>query len=99
MPAADLDKLQRDLVDELRRKQTLSDAVVESAFTAVPRHLFLPDVAPQEAYRDHAITLKRGANGETISSASQPTMMALMLEQLELRPGHERIGNRRRHRF
>ncbi len=87
MPAADLDKLQRGLVDELRRKRALSDAVVEAAFTAVPRHLFLPDVTPQEAYRDHAIPLKRGANGETLSSASQPTIMALMLEQLELRPG------------
>lgn len=60
---------------------------VEAAFRAVPRHLFLPDLDPEEAYRDHAVTTK-WQNGEAVSSASQPSMMAIMLEQLALRPGH-----------
>lgn len=87
MPEADLEQLQRDLVEELRRKQALSNAGVAMAFDAVPRHLFLSHVDPRAVYRDQAITLKTGANSETISSASQPTMMAIMLEQLDLRAG------------
>ena len=87
MPEADLEQLQRDLVEELKRNQVLADAGVAMAFSAIPRHLFLPRVDPQAVYRDQAITLKTGSQGETISSASQPTMMAIMLEQLALSPG------------
>jgi protein-L-isoaspartate(D-aspartate) O-methyltransferase len=60
---------------------------VEAAFRAVPRHLFLPELEPEDAYRDHAVTTK-WQDGEAVSSASQPSMMAIMLEQLALRPGH-----------
>ncbi|HZZ48982.1 MAG TPA: methyltransferase domain-containing protein [Pseudonocardia sp.] len=60
---------------------------VEAAFRAVPRHLFLPELEPSEAYRDHAVTTK-WQDGEAVSSASQPSMMAIMLEQLALQPGH-----------
>ncbi|MCY3780919.1 MAG: methyltransferase domain-containing protein [Chloroflexi bacterium] len=87
MAEADLEQLQRDLVEELRRKQVLSNAGAAMAFSAVPRHLFLPDVHPRDVYRDQAITLKSGADGGTISSASQPTIMAVMLEQLDLSAG------------
>lgn len=85
MPEADTEQLQRDLVETLRRNQALSDAGVATAFSAVPRHLFLPHLDPRDVYRDQAFTLKTGAHGETVSSASQPTMMAIMLEQLDLR--------------
>ena len=87
MPEADTEQLQRDLVETLRRNQALSDAGVVTAFSAVPRHLFLPRLDPRDAYRDQAFTLKTGNRGETVSSASQPTMMAIMLEQLDLRAG------------
>jgi protein-L-isoaspartate(D-aspartate) O-methyltransferase len=62
-------------------------APVEQAFRAVPRHLFLPELPPDQAYRDEAVATK-WADGVAISSASQPSMMAIMLEQLDLRPGH-----------
>lgn len=87
MPKAELEQLQRGLVEELRRNQSLADAGVEMAFSAIPRHLFVPQVNPHEAYRDQAISLRTGENGEVISSASQPTMMAIMLEQLDLFAG------------
>ena len=87
MPGADLDSLQRNLVTELRHKQVLNDAGVAQAFAAVPRHLFLPHIDPREAYQDQAISLMQDATGATISSASQPTMMAIMLEQLDLGAG------------
>jgi protein-L-isoaspartate(D-aspartate) O-methyltransferase len=60
---------------------------VEAAFRAVPRHLFVPDVPVEEAYRDQWIVTKR-VGGEAVSSSSSPEIMAVMLEQLALEPGH-----------
>ena len=59
---------------------------MEAAFRAVPRHLFLPGVPVEEAYRDDAIPTKM-ADGRAISSSSQPAIMAIMLEQLAVQPG------------
>ncbi|MER6950515.1 methyltransferase, FxLD system [Nonomuraea sp. NPDC000554] len=61
---------------------------VAGAFLAVPRHLFLLDVAPEDAYRDQPIVTKRDDEGRPISSSSQPAIMAIMLGQLDVRPGH-----------
>lgn len=49
----------------------------------VPRHLFVPGVPLDEAYADRAIILK-DERGEARSSSSQPAIMAVMLEQLEI---------------
>lgn len=46
----------------------------------------MPNVSPTEAYKDHSISIK-GPNGALISAASQPAIMATMLEQLDVRPG------------
>lgn len=59
---------------------------VERAFRQVPRHLFLPELSAEQAYQDEAVATK-WVDGLAVSSASQPSMMAIMLEQLELRPG------------
>src|SRR5262249_35642587 len=75
------------LVDGLRRDGALHSAAVEAAFRAVPRHLFLPGLPLDVIYRDDAIVTKR-EEGRGVSSSSQPAMMAIMLEQLDLRPGH-----------
>jgi protein-L-isoaspartate(D-aspartate) O-methyltransferase len=82
----DISALHQALVDELKHKGYLYTSPVEAAFRAVPRHLFLPDVAPDEVYRDQSIPTKRLDNG-TVSSSSQPAIMAVMLDQLELQPG------------
>src|SRR3984957_20846224 len=60
---------------------------VAAALRAVPRHLFLPELPPEEAYRDAAIVTKRDTDGHPISSSSQPAIMAIMLAQLGLAPG------------
>jgi protein-L-isoaspartate(D-aspartate) O-methyltransferase len=53
---------------------------------SVPRHLFLPGLRLAIAYADEAVALKwRG--GRAISSISQPSMIAAMLEMLEVQPG------------
>ena len=77
------------LVEELRQRggRALSRSVQE-AFARVPRHLFVPEVGPAAAYRDEAFVIKCGPDGLPVSSSSQPAMMAIMLDQLGLRPGH-----------
>jgi protein-L-isoaspartate(D-aspartate) O-methyltransferase len=79
---------QQVLVDELKNAGQLHDPRVEAAFRAVPRQLFLPGVPPEEVYRDAAIVTRR-ANDQPISSSSQPAIMAIMLEQLDVRPGQQ----------
>jgi protein-L-isoaspartate(D-aspartate) O-methyltransferase len=58
------------------------------AFRAVPRHVFLPEFSPEDAYRDEPIVTKRDDAGRPISSSSQPAIMGIMLDQLDVRPGH-----------
>ncbi|GIH76563.1 methyltransferase, FxLD system [Planobispora longispora] len=81
----DLGALRESMVERVRARG-ISDTVAD-ALRAVPRHLFLPETAPADAYRDEAIVTKRDADGLPISSSSQPTIMALMLDQLGLEPG------------
>jgi protein-L-isoaspartate(D-aspartate) O-methyltransferase len=76
------------LVDELRDSGRLTSPAVEAAFRSVPRHLFLPEMAASEAYQDEAFVIKTGADGLPVSSSSQPAIMAIMLQQLGLAPGH-----------
>jgi len=78
--------LHQALVNKLKNDGTICTPGVEAAFHAVPRHLFLPGVAPSEVYRDQAIATK-SLNGMFVSSSSQPAIMAIMLELLELKPG------------
>src|SRR5262245_23834719 len=78
--------LHKALVEHLQAIGALTQPRVEAAFRAVPRHLFLPDVPVEDAYRDDAIPTKM-ADGRAISSASQPAIVAIMLEQLAVEPG------------
>src|SRR2546421_4952502 len=84
---AQLEILHQAFVDQLKSRGNLSDPSIEAAFRAVPRHLFLPGVAPEKVYYDDAIVTKY-ADGMAVSSSSQPSLMAIMLEQLQLEPGH-----------
>jgi len=55
---------------------------------AVPRHLFVPGVPPEDAYSSEAIVTHRDADGIAVSSASAPSAVAGMLDQLDVRPGN-----------
>ena len=81
------DRARARLVDGLHDSGRLCSAAVEEAFRTVPRHLFLPGVPLARAYADEAVAVQ-AVDGVTTSSASQPSMMAIMLAQLDLRPGH-----------
>lgn len=84
---SDISALHQALVDKLTQTKSIRTPRIEEAFRAVPRHLFLPDVPLEKVYRDEAIVTKR-LNGQPVSSSSQPAVMAIMLEQLNLQPGH-----------
>jgi protein-L-isoaspartate(D-aspartate) O-methyltransferase len=81
--------LNEALVDELKNKGWIQAPGVEAAFRAVLRHHFLPGRPLEEVYSDRAISAKQDETGQWISSSSQPAIMAIMLEQLGLEPGHK----------
>ena len=82
------DRLLSAMVDDLVERQSVKTSGVEQAFRRVPRHRFLPGVTLQDAYTpDIPIPTHFGADGVSLSSASAPTIMAVMLERLECPPG------------
>jgi len=84
-------RLRRQLVEQLEANGCLTSPAVRGAFLAVPRERFLPDVAEREGlervYENRVIVTARDERGIPSSSSSQPSMMASMLERLDLRPG------------
>ncbi len=78
--------LRARLVAHLRARGDVRTERVGAAFERVPRHLFLPDLPPEETYVDRSIAIKL-QDGIPISSSSQPAIMAEMLEMLSLREG------------
>ncbi len=89
MPA-EPDRMRRErllLVDRLTRAGTLRSEPLIRAFAEVPREAFVPEASPAEVYIDSTVPVFDG-RGDQITTSSQPGMMAFMLEQLDLKPGH-----------
>lgn len=86
-PEADAERLRNALVDKIRDSGYARTLAVETALRTVPRHLFVPDASLEEAYANAPVNIKYDTDGASISCASQPTIVALMLDQLEARPG------------
>ena len=78
--------LRERLVAQVLQTSGIRDERIAAALRDVPRHLFLPHLPPEDAYLDDAIVTKRDADGQPISSSSQPAIMAIMLDQLTLAP-------------
>jgi protein-L-isoaspartate(D-aspartate) O-methyltransferase len=77
------------MVDHIQAAGHLHSGSVEQALRAVPRHLFVPEASVTDAYANKAITTKPGGpGGRPASCASVPTVVAMMLGQLDARPGH-----------
>ena len=81
--------LNQALVDELKSMGCIQTPRVEAAFQAVLRHRFIPETPLEEVYSNRVILTKQDQNGQWISSSSQPAIMAIMLEQLDLEPGQK----------
>ncbi len=65
-------------------------ARVEAALRAVERHIFADNANLDEAYANDIVVTKRDTDGQVLSCLSQPSIVALQLEQLGVQPG-ERI--------
>ena len=68
------------MVDSQLRHRGLADERVLAAMERVPRHEFAPERYRDQAYEDHPLPI---GEGQTIS---QPYIVALMLEALEISP-------------
>ena len=73
----------RRLVENLKREGIIRSLEVEAAMLEVPRELFVWPGYEEDAYADAPLPL--GSTGQTISA---PHMVAIMLEELRLKPGH-----------
>ncbi|TDC84931.1 rRNA adenine N-6-methyltransferase family protein [Actinomadura sp. 7K507] len=77
------------MVDGLKASGAVRSQTVERAMREVPRERFLPgDLPHTEVYADRSVTLSQDDQGFPTSTASQPTIVARMLEQLDVRSGH-----------
>lgn len=74
------------MVDTLVARGRVSTPDVERALRSVPRHVFLPGSALHVSYADEAVAIK-WQGGVAISSVSQPSMIASMLEMLDVHEG------------
>ena len=78
--------LRHALVDRLVAAGTVRSPAVEEAMRTVPRERFVRDLDAGAVYEDRPQLVKAGRD-ETLSTISQPTMVAIMLELAELSPG------------
>lgn len=76
------------LVDQLRDWDVVRTESVEAAMRAVPRHAFVPDASVERAYGFDPVVTHWNDEGVAISSASAPGVVAAMLDQLDVEPGH-----------
>jgi protein-L-isoaspartate(D-aspartate) O-methyltransferase len=79
----DYSKLRQQMVETQIVSRGVSDSLVLAAMRAVPRHLFVPPKLRQYAYTDQPLPI---GQDQTIS---QPYIVALMTELLELRGGEK----------
>ncbi|MFH8616875.1 methyltransferase, FxLD system [Streptomyces sp. NPDC017979] len=88
--SADAERLRNALVDRIRENGHARTPAVENALRSVPRHVFVPEASLEDAYANAPVHIKYDTDGTSISCASQPGVVALMLDQLDVRPG-ERV--------
>src|SRR5919201_1127668 len=77
----------RALVEVLQRDGHLRSSRVSEALLAVPRELFVPGVPLADVYCPSEAIVTKRLEGVSVSSASAPEVIAVMLEQLDARPG------------
>jgi len=76
----DQDFRRRQLIERIRASTQIQDARILSAFERVPRHVFLSEEQRDIAYDDRALPL------EEEQTVSQPSMIAIMLDELKCEP-------------
>ncbi|MEU3261460.1 methyltransferase, FxLD system [Streptomyces albidoflavus] len=87
--ASTADRLRSLLIDHLVEQGRVRTPRVEKAMRTVPRHLFVPNAPLEKAYGNAPVDTKFDESGASISCASQPDIVAMMLEQLDVEPGQK----------
>ncbi|MFJ6862218.1 methyltransferase domain-containing protein [Streptomyces werraensis] len=83
------DQLRNRLVDAILAERPVP-ATVERAMRTVPRDAFLPGLKLENAYTDQAVTIKDNPGKPLpLSCASVPSVVAMMLDQLDPRAGDD----------
>ncbi len=77
------ERAREDMIQTQLASRGINDERVLDAMRRVPRHIFVPEVFRDEAYTDRALPI---GNGQTIS---QPYMVGISLQTLELRGGEK----------
>jgi len=75
------------LADVVRQQSNLTDLRVQHAIANVPRHQFLPNIPHDMVYSDTSVPVCIDTDGEVVCSATMPSMIAFMLDQLDVRDG------------
>jgi protein-L-isoaspartate(D-aspartate) O-methyltransferase len=83
MTALDFEALRKEMVDRQIAARGIRDERVLEALRTVPREAFVPERLAEFAYDDAPLPI-----GEE-QTISQPFVVALMVEALEIRPGDE----------
>lgn len=79
-------RLRNRLVDAILSERAVPSNV-ERAMRTVPRDAFLPGIELENAYTDQAVTIKDNPGQPLpLSCASVPSVVAMMLDQLDARP-------------
>jgi hypothetical protein len=63
-----------ELADQLRAAGR-ADTAVEAVFREVPRHAFLPEMEPMQAYQDRAVVIISDGEGLPVSASTQPARL------------------------
>jgi protein-L-isoaspartate(D-aspartate) O-methyltransferase len=80
--------LRAQMVERILAVQRLTPAVV-AALRQVERHRYVPDAPIADAYNEQAVITHTFPDGTHLSCASGPTIVAGMLDALDVRPGQK----------
>lgn len=84
----DIGELREAAIAELRSAGTITSKRVEDAFRAVPRHLFVPEAEPKDAWAPYQpVVTRRDVHGNALSSVSDMHVQSYMLTEARIEPG------------
>jgi protein-L-isoaspartate(D-aspartate) O-methyltransferase len=86
---ASLDALRDTMIEKVKEMGYAQRPEVEGVLLGVPRHEFVPEASPDAAYDPYqAVITHRFSDGASLSCASAPFVVAMMLDQLNVQPGN-----------
>ncbi|MGH3930130.1 MAG: methyltransferase, FxLD system [Pseudonocardiaceae bacterium] len=85
---AALDALRDTMIEKVKEMGYAQRPEVERVLRDTPRHEFVPEATPEAAYDPYqAVITHRFSDGASLSCASAPFVVAMMLDQLNVQPG------------